>query len=271
MSSTVGDTFDPHQPPRPIEPKPGDTAVVRYMHAYGYIFENPNWSTNVLYGFLCFMSSQIIPVVGQLLFMGYQFEVIESLHRHPSKTYPDFDFNKFSYYLQRSLWPFLVSLICVLPLFLIAMAAMGGGVLALIAVAGAMDKDGAPVVLIIGIPLIILVGIGILTVLSLPLQPIILRAGLAQDIGQAFKFGWAIDFLKKTWLELILFQLFLAVTGMPLVLLGYACCFIGVFASMAIFSLAQANMLCQLYELFLARGGEPIPLKPIYTAPATTV
>ena len=115
--------FNPYQPPAPVEPKPSTdapgSAGIRYMYTYNFVFENPNWMTNVLYGFLCILSSAIIPVLGQLLFMGYQWDVVEALHRYPGRIYPDFDFNKFSYYLTRSLWPFLVSLICVLPMVII--------------------------------------------------------------------------------------------------------------------------------------------------------
>src|SRR5262245_14760668 len=85
--------------------------AIEYMRSYNYIFENPNWVMNVLWGFLCILSTALIPILGQLVLMGYQYEVVESLFLARGTRYPDFDINRFADYLGRSIWPFLVSLI----------------------------------------------------------------------------------------------------------------------------------------------------------------
>jgi hypothetical protein len=99
--------------------------------------------------------------------------------------------------------------------------------------------------------------------------PLHLRAGLSQDFGQALNFRWIKDFLAKVGFQTFLFTLFLMVTGAVLGIIGYAACFIGLFP--VIFLLAGpvvGHAHYQLYRLYLARGGEPIPLKPLQSEPA---
>jgi hypothetical protein len=49
--------------------------------------------------------------------------------------------------------------------------------------------------------------------------------------------------------------------GMLLVMVGYMVFCVGAYAAIALIFVAQAHMYYQLYELYLARGGEPIPFK----------
>jgi uncharacterized membrane protein YdbT with pleckstrin-like domain len=89
-----------------------------------------------------------------------------------------------------------------------------------------------------------------------------LRAGLMQDFGAAFDFGFVKQFIQNTWKEMILCALFSMVAGMLLVIVGMALLCIGVYFTMSIAILMQAHLAHQLYELHLARGGDAIPLKP---------
>ena len=72
-------------------------------------------------------------VVGALLVHGYRFETIESLHTRPRERPSDFDFNKFTYYLLRGLWPFLVLLICQLVMMPLMFVVWGGSVMVMAA------------------------------------------------------------------------------------------------------------------------------------------
>lgn len=246
---------------------PVNNGTLEYMRAYNYIFENPNWTTNVLWGFLCLVSSSFIPVVGQLVFMGYQYEVLEALCLSRGTRYPDFSSDRFGEYLGRGIWPFLVALVgglviapIALVLYFVGFAIAMGGI-------AAGGDDLGPIIAMILIPLVILLFGTVVLGLSCLLMPMLIRAGLMQDFGQGFNMGWALDFLKKTWLEILLSSLFMAVTGMLLNMLGMLAFCIGMYASLAIAMLAQAHFYFQIYGIFLARGGEPIPLKPRMPAP----
>jgi len=234
---------------------------IEYLRAYHYIFDNPNGPTNVAWGFLCLISQMIVPVVGRLVLLGYEFEVIQGLLQTQGARYPDFDINRFADYLARSLWPFLVGLVLGIPLLIVFYGAVI--VVALAAAAGAAmggDDLGPALAILIAfiggamLVAVLVAGIGLLL-------PLVLRAGLIQDFGGAFDFGWGIDFLKKTWLEITLVLLFLMATGIGLLLVGFMALCIGMWVALAIVMLAKAHLLYQLYLLYLSRGGTPVPLK----------
>jgi len=145
-----------------------------------------------------------------------------------------------------------MSCIVMIPLFAI-LAATGGG--------GREEAAGAAAALgmccMYGLMLVLIMATHVLTI------PFALRAGLAQDFAEGFKFKWAMDFLAKMWPQAALSVLFLfAVSLFILGPLSVITCFIGLYPSMAIWLLAQAHLYYQLYTSYLARGGEPIPLKP---------
>jgi hypothetical protein len=263
---------NPFQAPQ-FQPKPAAAPVAatgpfqfEYLRAYNYIFENPNWTMNVLWGFLCLISTQIIPILGQLVFMGYQFEVAEALFVSRGRQYPDFDINRFADYLGRSIWPLLVSLVSavvIVPLVLVvyigAIVAVGGG-------AAAGGDDLGPVLAVAGMLLVMLLGMALWVLFLVVLTPMMIRAGLQQDFAAAFDFGWIKDFVSKTWVEIILSSLFVMFTGWLIAMLGVLALCIGIFAAMAIIFLAQAHIYYQLYALYLSRGGVPFPFKPRYPA-----
>src|SRR5262245_55760627 len=178
--------------------------AIEYMRSYNYIFENPNWVMNVLWGFLCILSTALIPILGQLVLLGYQYEVVEALFLARGARYPDFDINRFAEYLGRSIWPFLVQLVVSLvlvPIMLIASFAL----MFLIGAAGAAagDELGA-VVAGVGMLILVVVVIALSIGMMFVILPMTLRAGLAQDFGAAFDFGWVKDFIGRTWVEIIL-------------------------------------------------------------------
>jgi hypothetical protein len=61
---------------------------------------------------------------------------------------------------------------------------------------------------------------------------------------------------------MLLTVLFLMASGTVIVTLGLLACCIGVIPAGVIVMMASAHLVGQLYAIFLARGGEPIPLKP---------
>lgn len=245
---TNDDFFDP-ETSRPA------VTEMQYLQAYRFIADSPQWMMNVLLVGVCNM----IPVVGPIVAIGYQHELIEALHRRPKRPYPDFDFNRFVEYLTRGLWPFLVSLV--------ASVVLGpvGIVLFLISMFGISALHGAgadefTMILIFGVVFVLITLF--LSLLGLIMIPAMLRAGLAQDFAAGFDFGFIKEFISKVWIELLLSWLFLAATAMVLMLVGMMALYFGIFFAIALLNFAQGYVMYQLYELHLARGGKPIPLKP---------
>jgi hypothetical protein len=98
--------------------------------------------------------------------------------------------------------------------------------------------------------------------LNLFMVPLIMRAGLSQDFAETFNFAWIKDFVRKMWLDTLLAILFLMVSSMIVVMLGYLACCIGVFFAQPIVLMAYAHILYQLYAIYLTRGGTPVVPKP---------
>ena len=233
------------------------SAGMQYLYSYRYLFDHPNWGTTLLACSLC----QLVPIVGPIVALGYQDEVIESLHRGDGAKHPAFDTSQLGYYLKRGVWPLLVALLLVLLMMPVFMVMTFGTLFGVIALAAAA-RDAAPAVLGVAIPLAILVQFAIALAMNMVTLPIMLRAGLSQDFGEAFRMSWTWDFIRRVWLEELLAQLFLTITAPILVVLGLALFCVGMYPATAVIQMAASHLQYQLYELYLARGGEPIPLKP---------
>jgi predicted Zn finger-like uncharacterized protein len=216
---------------------------VRYLRAYQYIFENPKWVTNVLLLAVCYL----IPVVGPLVGSGYLFDLTEWISTRGDAGYPDFDFGRFGKYLMRGLWPFLVSLILYLPVWMI---------LGVVGVAMAFVLPDIVQHLYALVEYVVL-----LLLLPLAMMPLWLRTGLSQSLDLGATFQFAQDFFKRVGKEAVVGQLFMTFSGVVLSLLGFMLCCVGVYAALAVTVMAYANLYAQLYQLYLQRGGQPIPLK----------
>jgi len=231
---------------------------MHYLRSYLFIFDSPKWALNLLFGAVCLL----IPAVGPLLVQGYCFEVIEALHRRRRDTdYPEFTFEKFVPYLVRGVWPFLVGLVIMVPLgFLFFIGFFGIGVASAAVAGGGRGPAGNAA----GV-LILLMYLGfflLLALVSFVTMPLLLRAGLIQDFAPAFALAFAKDFLGKMWVEMLLSTLFLWVTSPFVLLAGVLAFCVGYIPAAMIILLAQHHLWYQLYELYLQRGGQPIPLKP---------
>jgi hypothetical protein len=241
---------------------------MRYMESFHYIFRNPNWATNVLMGFLCILSTQIIPVIGHLVLMGYIYEIAETLHRTNGERYPDFDFNRFSSYLMRALGPLLVSLVA-MTVFLPAFALVVGAAFALPFIAGAAEAS-EPVIAIAVFGAILL---GLAGYLALALAyncimtPLCLRGAFTENVGESFQFAWSWEFAKKTWVEVSLAMLFLIMASLIASVGLFAFC-IGIYATVAIVFMMSGHLTFQIYRVYLSRGGDAIPLKSNLVPPA---
>lgn len=255
----------PHIEPNPFEPPADDwpnrlagiADGIQYLESYQYIFRSPDWVLNVLFVLIC----QLIPVIGPIVVLGYQFQIVEELIRNPAAVYPRFSFDLFVDYLKRGVWPFLVSLVVslvvVVPVCLVLYAMFALVFLA----AGAMEGEAGSVVLVLGFALLALVLVLLSAGFWLVLMPMILRSGLAQDFAEAFRLDFLRSFVAKVWKELVLCGLFLVVSGWIVAGIGALVFCVGIYLAAVVITLAQAHLFYQLYRLYLARGGKPIPLK----------
>lgn len=64
---------------------------IQYLESYRYITRSPDWVLNVLFTLIC----QFIPLIGPIVLLGYQFQIVEELTRNPAAVYPRFSFDLF--------------------------------------------------------------------------------------------------------------------------------------------------------------------------------
>jgi hypothetical protein len=246
---------------------------MRYWQSYRFVFTNPNWPTNLALAAVC----SLIPVLGQIVLIGYCFEVVERLLRrrlgradtlgegimdvlpadedYPPETHPDFSFDRFSNYLTRGIWPFLVQLIKNMVVGMIAgIFLMLGMMLAGFAAAAANSVLMFFVVygLFWVVYALLMIVAGILT------TPMYLHAGLSGDFSAAFSMDFYRDFMKRVGKEVVLTEAFLMATGTLAGIVGLLMYYIGIFPAIALVMIAHHHLEYQLYELYRERGGAAV-------------
>jgi hypothetical protein len=246
----------------------GPEPRMRLWASYQFLFGSPNKWMNLLLAGVCVL----IPIVGMMVLIGWLIEILVPRVREDwpgwegPAPYPDFDFGRFSPYLTRGLWPFLVSFVAgfvvMIPLYLVL------GLVVLGAVSVRSNSTLVTAIFVLGALLFFAAMVGLMLVMT----PLMIRAALVQDFGQSFSLQWTKDFIALTWREMVLETLFSWVTSIPLVILGYLLCFVGLYPAMALMLAAQWHLNFQLYRLYLARGGAAIapkgfpPPLPAYNA-----
>jgi Protein of unknown function (DUF4013) len=239
-----------------IPESPSPQAGMRYWRSYAYFFDSPKWTTNLLLGALC----SLIPVIGGIVFSGYGYEAVETMHRRgKDDQYPDFDFNRFVKYLVRGCWPFIWQLIIGVPVTFIIWFFC---VIVMMVIGGTADQQGPkPVVLIPVLFFLVIAVLAVSLIISVVLAPLLLRSGLSQELGFGQAVPFVQDFLKRVGKEVILAQLFLIGTAIVIVPIAELMCILPVFPAIVIVQMAHFHLLYQLYGLYLQRGGAAVPLQ----------
>ncbi len=213
---------------------------MRYLRSYGFLFDSPRWPANLLAGAAC----QFVPVLGPMAFTGYAFELVESVPRNGDRDHPVFDLGHLESYLLRGLWPLIVQMAGLIPVMLVS----------LVLLAAMADTSAVTTRARVTLGLLPPVVFGVLLVLSVFLAPLTLYVGLRQELAgvQAF----VQDYFRRVGRETLLTQVFVAVTGTSVALVGGSLFCVGVYPALALVHLAQYHLLAQLYGLYLQRGGK---------------
>src|SRR5207248_2740158 len=91
--------------------------------------------------------------------------------------------------------------------------------------------------------------------------PLMMRIALSQELGTAFSWTFIRDYIGRMWWPTVKAELFLLFGSTVVTALGLLLCFVGIYPASALTIMARYHVLCQLYEMYLARGGMTIPLK----------
>jgi hypothetical protein len=231
---------------------------MNYTASVGDYFKSPKWMMNTLLAGVCVF----IPVIGQIVIKGWLITGFWGRDDERPETFPDFDFNKFGKYLERGLWPFLVTLVSSL---LIAMAACVVIVplTMIFTVLGSHDHGSvsgcaAALLSLILLAFYLVLIVGMMVVLT----PLIIRASLIQDFAQSFNFAFLKRFITLTWKETIIASIFLFAASLVFAAAGLLLLCLGVYFATVPIYFCWIHLHKQLYRLYLSRGGEPVPESP---------
>jgi len=84
--------------------------------SFGYVFEDQEWITKVLIG----GAILLIPVIGQIVVIGYMLKVAQNIAQGNPRPLPAWDWNEFGDHLMRGLYGFVVELVYFVPYIVVA-------------------------------------------------------------------------------------------------------------------------------------------------------
>jgi uncharacterized protein DUF4013 len=241
---------------------------MNYTASVSDYFRSPKWMMNTLLAGVCVF----IPIVGQIVVKGWLLTGFWGRDDERPETFPDFDFNNFGKYLERGLWPFLVSLVSSLVItvpacVIIVPLSMFMGVLTPNDHSSAGGCAAALIVIVLILFYVLLV-VGLMVVLT----PLILRGSIMQDFIPAFNFAFVKRFIALTWKEMVSLPFSRLPSGSPFAGVGALLLCIGMYFAMVPVYYAWVHLHKQLYRLYLSRGGEPILVSPkLRDSPAPVV
>lgn len=214
-------------------------------------FKSPNWMMNMLWMFGCAMLSSV--VVGSLVGFGYIAEVAESRSGGKSEDWPDFNIDRLSDYIMRGLWPFLWYLIWAVPMALL----VGGPTLLTIGLSnvlwGNQQEVSAVIVAVIGGTIAIAASLFCMIFMGASLM----SSALGNDFMKGADIPWILSYVKKMGATTLFVVFIVALIFSLLNFLGLLACCVGILAVVPFTYLVYADVLAQLHDIFVSRGGTP--------------
>jgi hypothetical protein len=249
---------------------------VEYLRGFSRLRQDPDWLSKVGVGSLLIFSSFIIPIIGQVALAGWAAMIMRRATQGLDSPLPrlDLDFDYLGKLVGTGFKAFLATLLWTLPVsFLI-----GGTVACLyfgmfFGVAAAGDQGGLVFLCLMGValPLVSIFAI----VASMPAQMALIRAEVADDLNQAMRFGDVMEMTKKVARELIIGGFVLGFVQWLMMVGSLLLCYLPLIPSLVVMAVVRAHFGAQLYQLYLERGGTPVPVGPLEagqpaSAPAPT-
>jgi hypothetical protein len=231
---------------------------MNYQASVSDFFQSPKWKNNMLLGAV----SMFIPIVGQMVLNGWHITCLwaQRNENDPAKM-PAFDFQFFGKYLERGLWPFVVSMVAAL----IFLPIIGVTILLIFVMAGMFGLRNGQlnhsefVFIMLGI-----FGLQILSsvLYNVLITPLIISASITQDFKTAFNFKFIKKFITLVWKEMLVSMLFMLGLGLCSFVVAIITCFIGIYFATPIIIYSWHHLQKQLYQLYLSRGGDALAISP---------
>lgn len=222
-------------------------------------FKCPAWKNNLLLGAVAIF----IPLVGPLVLFGWHITCLWARgNKEDPAGFPPFDFNFFSKYLERGLWPFLVNLVASLVLVPVILILQIPVFLLFIIPQTHSGHNEHTGLLIAAMALFFLVYMVVIVLFNFITTPLLLRSIITQDFKAAFNLGFVKAFISLTWKEILGVMVFMLGLSLCMMVITIITCYIGMFFATPVVMFSWHHLQKQLYQLYLSRGGEAVPLSP---------
>ena len=214
-------------------------------------FKSPNWMMNMLWMFVGAIFSSF--VVGSLVIFGYIAEVAESRCGGKSEDWPDFTIDRLSDYIMRGLWPFLWYIIWSVPMALL----VGGPTMITMGLSNVLWNNeqtaSATIVGVIGGA----IAIAALIFCMIFMAASLMSSALGNDFMKGADMPWILSYVKKMGVTTLFVGFVFALISTLLSLVGLLACCVGVLAVVPFTYLMYADVVAQLHDIFVSRGGPP--------------
>lgn len=247
---------------------------MQYMRGWRALRQDPDWKRKIGIASLLFLSSAIIPIVGQLVVVGWLTLAVRRAVQGQDAPLPElrFDFDYMMKLLNVGLKAFVARLVWVFP------AAIGMGVLVVCAGAGmsivftASRDSGEPpstVLPLLLMGVMYLAMFGTIFVTQIFANVAVMRAEVMGEIGPAIRVGEVLRTTRLLAKELIVGHFVLGFVAFALVFLGMLACYFGMFVTMTVYMVIASYYNAELYRRYLEKGGQPLPIAALDVEGAT--
>ncbi len=248
---------------------------MEYLRGWRAMRQDPQWMGKVGVGTLLVLSAMCIPVVGQVVLLGWSSLMLRRAVSGVDAPMPrlELDFDYLGKLLNVGFKGFLARLLWSLPAMLIGMVcgcgmyvAMGGAVAAVGVGASAGGDVGAglgglgAICVMFGAFALFWV---VIVAVSMPMQVAMLRAELSDDVNLAMRFKDVMAMTRLLAKELIVGYFVMSAIGMVGALFGLITLYIGLFPVIVVLTIIQTYYSAELYKVYLQKGGQPLPIGPL--------
>jgi hypothetical protein len=234
-----------------------------YLRGLKTFRDDPAWTQKLLVGAVLALSTALIPILGQIVLVGWGTVLLRRAVRGQEMPLPDlsFDVDQWIQLLGIGFKPFVVHFLWSLPAIILSCLVFVCGYGAAVAMAMSASAAGPDPGAAMGVCMLVsgLLAVPIAVVFMLPAMTAGMRTALTDDFAQGFAFGAVLEQTLATWRELLIGSLLLVIIG---VLVTAVTCGFGGLVIAAPMVAAFMSLLAQVYGVWVQRTGQALPLAP---------
>ncbi|MGE0790728.1 MAG: DUF4013 domain-containing protein [Sandaracinaceae bacterium] len=240
---------------------------MQYLRGWRALRQDPQWLGKVGIGSLLVLSTMCIPIVGQIVLLGWFSLALRRAISGQEAPLPrlEFDINYLGKLLNTGFKPFITSFVWSLPMIGVIMSlycCMGfAASLGARAAGGGGSGMGIVALIVMGVGYLFMMATMIVS--SLVRAVAVLRSEVSDDINQGLRVKDVFAMLRMLVKELVLLSLFNSLLMFGFMFVAVFTLYIGVFPGAVVLGVIFTFQGAELYRIYLEKGGEPLPVGPL--------